>query len=79
MDRGSDTIITDRGSSTRSPLHVEDLQIDASSRLPPSPAMHFTDMTFFSMECECAALVRTLNFVEVRCLYANSLLGMLTT
>lgn len=65
MDRGSDTIISERGSSTRPPLHIDDSQIDGDSVFPSSPVGHVTEMTFFSMECLCTAVVRSLNFVEV--------------
>lgn len=65
MDRGSDTIITERGSSTKPPIHVDDSEFVSDSEYPLSPSMKLTDMTFFTMASECGSLARTLNFVEV--------------
>lgn len=64
MDRGSDTIIAENGYNTEHPLHIDQSQMLLSPDIRYTAAEHFTSMTFFVMECECAQLVRYLNFVQ---------------
>ncbi|KAK3670687.1 hypothetical protein LTR78_009379 [Recurvomyces mirabilis] len=64
MDRGSDVVVSERGTSTRPPINANDSCFHDSLDISPAPQYGYTGLSIFLIESECAVLARVLNFVE---------------